>query len=117
MKKRVINWLLRKYLCAVIAEDVITIAKDKQGNVTHLFLNGELVTENEAKSLKEEVRFLKNTRLWSIFQNTLANQARKTMFELSKDYDDMRNGKMMLYNLDVQKNILSAIDKYVMIKK
>lgn len=72
-------------------------------------LAGYELTEVESRVLKEEAVYLTKTELWGIFQNTLTETARKVMFEKSKDFDDMRTGKAMLYNLDVQKKIIEKI--------
>ena len=98
------NKLLKDLLCVVNIEDVMTA--DKQGN---LFLGGTKLQETELDSLRAEAEFLTNTHLWKILTMSLKEQAMKVMFEQSQTFDDMRAGKMMLYNLSVQENIVNLI--------
>jgi len=54
---------------------------------------------------------LERSRLWQIITNTLADIARKTMFEKAENFDDMRIGKAILYSIDLQKKIIEAVKK------
>ena len=90
-------------LMAFDSKKVMTNANGK------LFLAGKELTPMEQKILKEEATYISKTELWGIFQNTIADTARKVMFENSKDFDDMRTGKAMLRNLDVQRKIIEII--------
>lgn len=67
------------------------------------------LTQDERTNLKIEANQLKQTRLWSILTNTLKQLAQKTMFENSKNWDDMVTGKMMLYNLEVIEKTVESI--------
>lgn len=98
------NELLKEYFCAVTMDDVITIDKLKR-----ISIDGEPITEGEAASLFEEAKFFKESRLYSIMINTLKKQAMEVMYNQSQSFDDMRNGKMMLYNLSLQENIVKVI--------
>jgi len=91
-------------LCAVRLEDILTM--DKQGNI---YLGGEKLDVTVARNLKEEAIFLGESQLWKLLTNTLRDQAQKVMFEQSTSYDDMRNGKMMLYNINVQEKIIAML--------
>ena len=99
------NDLLKDLLCAVVAEDILGV--DKMGKI---YLNKELIRDDEIRMLQAEAKFLNNSRLWSILTNTLYLQAQKTMFELATSFDDMRQGKAILYAIDVQKKIIKIID-------
>ena len=103
IKQKLINWVLRDLLCAVDVDRVISF----EGN--DLKINGEKITDQQRQILKEESTYIKRTDLWAIFQNTLADTARKTMFEKSKDFNDMMSGKLLLYALDVQKKIIEKL--------
>ena len=98
------NDLLKEYFCAILPEDVMT--QDALGNV---YLGGELLKPEEARNLQKDAEYFQTTKLWGILTNSLIDQAHKSMFDNSKDWDDMRNGKMMLYNIGVQKNILKRL--------
>lgn len=90
-------------LCEVDIDNVFT----QVGKVC--LLGGKEISETERKALASEAKFLKETRLWKVFQETLKYQAQLVMFEKSQDFDDMRNGKAMLRNLDVQNQILKRL--------
>lgn len=108
MKDRIVTWLLRNLTCSVDPEMVITY--DPKTNL--VFIEGEQISHSEALSLKQEAKMLQNTRLWSIMQETLKSNARDTMITKSRTFEDMRSGKLMLYNLDIQKKIIAAVERY-----
>lgn len=108
MTERLITWLLRKLTCSVDPDMVLTY--DKKTNL--IFLKGEQISYSEAISLQQEVKFLKNTRIWSIMQETLKSHAYDTMVTKSKTFEDMRSGKLMLYNLNIQDKITSAVERF-----
>lgn len=90
-------------LSEVSVDDVIT----QVGNV--MLLGGKEISEAEKKVLREEAKYLKESRIWKVFQETLKYQAQLVMFEKSKDFNDMLVGKAMLRNLDVQNQILKKL--------
>lgn len=72
-------------------------------------IGDEKLNPEQSRILREEATYLKGTTIWSYFQNTIAETARRTMFEQSKTFEDMRTGKALLYNLDVLKKIIERI--------
>lgn len=107
MKQQVINWLLKYLLCSIDVNQVIT-----QNKVGLLMVNNEQLSNSEISNLQSEIKFLKTTRIWKILTETLKDQARQVMFERATTFDDMKNGKMMLYNIDVQEKIVEIIEQY-----
>ncbi len=105
--KRIKNWLFRDLLCGVNAEDVFTY--NPKG---FLFLGGKLMTEGEVRSLQNEIHFLEETKIWEIYQSTLAQQAKERMFEKAQSYEDMFSGKLMLKNLEVLRDINKIIKSW-----
>jgi hypothetical protein len=87
-----------------------------------LYLNGQQISDLEAHSLQEEVKFLERTKVWDIIQNSLGKQAMNIMFENAKAldtiYDDekvgkaMRLGSAILMSLEIQKKILEIIKEW-----
>lgn len=106
------NELLKEFFCAVVPEDVIT--QDKAGQ---LYLGGKVASPREVEVLQKEVDFLERSQIWKLLTNSLIDQAHMTMFNNSQSFEDMRSGKMMLYNIGVQKAILQKIKKAVPRKK
>lgn len=72
-------------------------------------IGGKVQKPDELKAYKAEAKYILDSRVWSLLENTLKSQAQKVIFEKSKDFNDCTSGKLMLYNLDVQKKILQRI--------
>jgi hypothetical protein len=102
--KRLKNWLIKHLFKAITVDEVLT--SNKYGLI---YLNGEQITDEEARILHNEAIFLKEFRLWQILQSTIADHAKKRMFENSKSYEDMIAGKMALYNADIQNKIIEIL--------
>lgn len=107
MKQRIKNWLLKHLLNAVISESVATYTKEGK-----LCVGGQEITPDEAQNLVAEIQFIEKTRFWEICQNTIKDQAHKSMFENAKTLDDLFWGKALLYNLDLQNQVLNIIKSY-----
>jgi hypothetical protein len=116
-RERIIKELVNER-AAMIAVDPALVVRteeiiiDQQGRPMRkkiLTIGNEQLTPELTRILKEEAAYVKRTMLWGLFQNTIAETARKTMFENSKDFDDIRTGKALLYNLDLQKKIIERI--------
>jgi hypothetical protein len=107
IKQIIRNYLLKSLLNAVVAEQVARVSKDDK-----LLIEGKEITLDEAQSLLAEVQFIKETRFWAICQNTLKEQAQKSIFDNAKVYDDIVWGKALLYNLDLQLRIMEIIKGY-----
>ncbi len=84
------------------------LTSDKTG---HLYLNGVLVDQKLQKDLVHEASLIRNTRIWDILSNTLKQNAQLTMFNHSKDMQDLMNGKTILYTIDTQENIIKSIER------
>ena len=106
MKQWIKNWLLRKYMNVVVVRDIITTTP--KGAVK---LNGIAVTANEVKQLQAEIKALENFRIWGIMTDSLRYVAYDKIFNRSVNFDDVIAGKMMLYNLGVQSDIIKTIKK------
>lgn len=110
MINKIKNWLCRQLFPSVDPNQVITWEKNQYG-MKEIQLNGKPITTAEVKSLQEEIKFLKKTRIWNIIHETIGEQARQVMFERSTTYQDMLTGKMMLYNLKLQKDIMKILEE------
>ena len=103
--KRWVENRLVKSLPEIDYEKIITY-NEKTGQV---FLANQPINERELASLKEEVSFLERTVVWQIITNTLYSQAQQIMFQKSTNFEDMRSGKAMLRNIEIQHNIFNII--------
>lgn len=77
-----------------------------------LYLAGEPMTEIEVQNLKQEVRALKNFRVWQIMHETVRQAALDKGFYEATEWEHTLSGKMMVHNLGILKNIVDIIDKY-----
>lgn len=102
---------------SVDPKNVITAISDRAGNAAIIKLGDEELTLQEIKNLKEEVKWYRQSKLYHININTLKNKAQEVMFKKSESFEDMRSGKMCLINIDIQENILKAIDTFDTKKK
>lgn len=87
-------------------KDALTATEDGR-----IYLDGQRIVMDELRQLQAEVKAIRGMRMWTIFTGTLRQHANKMMFENSNDYESMRSGKMVLYALDVQENMLKVIEK------
>jgi hypothetical protein len=69
------------------------------------------LTPQQLAILKQEAGYIKRTEIWTMFENTIGEMARQTMFERSTNFDDMKTGKAMLLNLSVLQKIVEKISK------
>lgn len=77
-----------------------------------IFIGQEELAESEASALREEVRWLRASKIWTLFTNTIVEQARSTMFNLSETFDDMKTGKLMLLNLSILERLCKRFEEY-----
>ena len=109
MFQRFKNYLL-KHLYPTVDPNHFVSFVEKKGSPTIVKLAGQQISDVELRNLQAEIKTLKTFRIWSIFQNTIGEYARQVMFERSKDFEDMKSGKLMLYNLEVLRDIIKKIE-------
>lgn len=96
---------------------VVNAITGADGKAVRILLGGEQASVLEIKNLKEEVKFFKNSRLFRLLMNTKRQKAQEMMFIKSTSFDDMRSGKMCLFNIDLDEKILKAIESIDVAKK
>lgn len=100
-------------LRAVNPDNVFKIEVNGQGIPTgRAFLGEKIIESNEVSVLREEARILKEFKLWSIFKDTLTEQAKRVMFEKSESFDDMKYGKAILFCVDLEEGIRLRAENY-----
>ena len=92
---------------------------DKKSIITHdkikglVFIGGEMVTDpSRLSNLKSEADFILNSDLWKIISETITYMAHQRMFIKSETFDDLLSGKMWLYHVSIQKEILDILKSY-----
>ena len=106
IKQKLARWLLPRLINSIKVEDVVSFSRDG------IYLGGYKVSKEELHALKEEIKYFEKARIWEILTNTLAFKAIERIGEKSITFDDVWSGKMMLFNIELQKNILSVIKNY-----
>lgn len=77
-----------------------------------LYLGTDPMTEIEVANLKQEVRALRTFRIWRIMQETVRQQAIERGVITSENWEHVLSAKAMLFDLDILRNIVTAIDTY-----
>lgn len=77
-----------------------------------LLLNGEPITEIELTNLQQEVKALKNFRVWRIMQETVRERAIEKGLLTSTKWEETLAGKMMIHNLGLLKSIADVLEGY-----
>jgi hypothetical protein len=106
LKRKIFNWALVKLFPIFKLENVLTVNK-----AGVLFLDQKPIDGKKLANLKEQARLLKNGDLWVILTETMMFQAQRIMFNESKDFQDLINGKMILYCIDILQKSIDKIDK------
>lgn len=110
MKKKIENFILKHLLNSITLDEIIN-SDPKTGLVN---IDGIPLTKQELTTLKAEVKALEGFRIWKIMSETTKHYAEERIFNKSINMDDIRYGKAMLYNLDLQKSILKVIKNKVL---
>lgn len=105
MKQRIINYLHKHLLNAIVVEDVVT-TNTKTGVI---MLNGKVIKNNELNQLQAEIKALEGFRIWSVMTNSLRHIAQDKVFNKSLDFNDVVAGKLMLYNIGIMESIAKVI--------
>ncbi len=74
-----------------------------------VYLNEKLIDEKLLDRLKADARMYHNTELWKLMTETLMQDAQIRMFNNATDFQDMMNGKMVLYTIDVQQKMIEKL--------
>jgi hypothetical protein len=101
---KTIDEKLNELLGFVDLKNVVTY--DKQTGV--VFVGGEHLDEAQILNLKSEAEYILQTGIWKILNETIRHVAHETMFTKSQTFEDMRSGRMMLYNLNTIKDLLAV---------
>lgn len=85
-----------------------------------IYIGGELADEGRLASLKAEAEYFEQSDLWKILNSSVDFVTRQIMFEksnYSENFDDLKNGKSILYTLSFQNNILNTFKTYTQKQK
>ena len=109
--KRKLITLLTDRLLAVVQEKYVLTEVKTSDRRSYYLLGGEKVSKEYLSRLKSDANILKDMEIWKIFEHTIRAQAHKAMFVKSENFEDVLAGKLMLYNLDVQRKIVDTLSE------
>lgn len=98
------KWIFNYLTKPVSLDQIITV--NDAGQVK---IDGNIITPQELLALQQEIRVFQNLRLKTILLNTPKALAEQRMFRDAKTWDDMLAGKLTLYVVDIQENIMNSI--------
>ncbi len=96
-------------LLGVVDENFIITYDKKTGLV---FLGGVRLDEPQIMNLKSEAEAITSMQIWKTLSETIKEQAQKTIFNNSIEWQDVLNGKMCLYTLSLQQKVLDIFKDY-----
>src|SRR5690348_16740978 len=105
MKQRILNFILKHLFASVTLDDIVSV--DPRTN--EIRIDGVLITANELRQMKAEIKALEGFRIWHVISSSTKNKAEEFLFTKAKVIDDMNFGKAMLFNLDLQNSIMKVI--------
>lgn len=105
--------LLAEKTKAIDPNKVFWVGETKSGQVGYK-LAGKSLTPQQAANLHTEAQVIAKMGLWKIMTETLRHTAHLKMFSKAENFDDMKWGKAMLYNIDVMETIVSKLESMEM---
>lgn len=109
MKQRILNYVLKYLFGAITVEEIIST--DSKGVTS---IDGLPIRPDELKAMQAEIKAMEGFRVWKIISETTKYHAESKLFITSKVVEDMNFGKAMLYNLSLQKSIMSVLKNKVL---
>lgn len=93
------DFVFRHLFNGVSEKDFLVFDKNK-----NLFLiDGKKVSNSTLKIIKEQAKYIKNSVTFDLLLKEMKSVSHLRMFEKSETPNDLLAGKMMLYNIEVQK--------------
>ena len=95
LKLKLIQYLVRNLLVALLPSDILTITNKGW------YIRGRKLSEEEKIQLKEESESFSRSFLWELMSNEIRFLANDRMFEKSAVEGNSVFGRAMLYNLQL----------------
>lgn len=80
--------------------------KDKK-----IYLGGEEIKADVRSVMKDEAEYIRNSRLWEALQATIVNESSNIALIQSKDFDEVKSGKMLFHWQYVLENMIHVLTK------
>ncbi len=107
MKQRIINFLFRRLLNAVVLSDIIV----QDAKTKEVRIGGRIIGDIEMRQLVAEAKSIQGFYLWKILNETIKSDALDRGWNKATTMDELNAGKTMFYTLDLQNSIISIIRK------
>lgn len=104
-------WLLKGVLKAPVLSDLITVQGDTMA------VGGRKLSPQELVQVRSEIKVIQKMRITRLMDETLAENARKVMFENAKSIDDIKFGKTIFYIQDLVEKVYKIINRETLDEK
>lgn len=105
LRNKIIHKLTEHLLRPISPEDVLK--PNKKGDIMY---RGRVLTGEEEHAIANEAHALSHSRALKLILTDMEYLAQQTMFEKSKNYDEMLFGKAMLYNVDLIRKKIANLE-------
>lgn len=102
--RKLLNRLLSKTLGMVYPEDIMTITKENK-----MYFKGKEVDLKQLTKWKDDLEILGSLEIYKVLKDSMKNDANALIFKKSKDFDDVLNGKMVLWTLEQMDAYIDSI--------
>lgn len=76
-------------------EDIMTITKENK-----MYFKGKEVDLKQLAKWKDDIEVLNSLEIYKILKDSMRNDAQALIFKKSNNFDDVLNGKMILWTLE-----------------
>lgn len=88
----------------VYPEDIMTITKENK-----MYFKGKEVDLKQLTKWKDDLEILGSLEIYKVLKDSMKNDANALIFKKSKDFDDVLNGKMVLWTLEQMDAYIDSI--------
>lgn len=106
LRRYLVHKLTFKLLPLIQADDVLTFNQFGQ-----VLLNGKPLAPAKVTELIEDCKYFQQSETWRLLQVQVNRLAKQLLWEKSQTPDDVMVAKVMLYNLEVQRELVKKILK------
>jgi len=99
---------LQELLGSVNYKSIVTFDKQTRS----IFIGGIKAEDSQLANLRAEAEFFLASELYKILSETKKDIAYKTMFEKSQNFEDMRAGKFILFDIAEDKKLINLFKSW-----
>lgn len=102
--RKLLNRLLSKTLKMEVPEDIMTVTKENK-----IYFKGKEVEHKQLTKWKDDLEVLGSLEIYKVLKDSMKNDAQALIFKKSNNFDDVLNGKMILWTLEQMDAYISSI--------